>query len=82
MHVRDGCEQNLLDFSLTWPPHLDCDRYPTRADDPLCFGSSDPNDLEIPPQVLQLLGTVAPDSTSTTQPNTMVIQMAHHHLKY
>ena len=70
IHVRDGCEHNLLDFSLTWPPHLECDRYPTRADDPLCFGPSDPNNLEIPPQVLQLLGTVAPDSTSTTQPNT------------
>ena len=73
MHVRDGCEQNLLDFSLTWPPHLECDRYPTRADDPLCFGPINPNELEIPPQVLQLLGTVAPvtpDSTSTTQPNT------------
>ena len=67
MHVRDSCEQNLLDFSLTWPPHLECDRYPTRADDPLCFGPSDPNELVIPPEVLQLLGTTTP---STTQPNT------------
>ena len=72
MHVRDGCESNLMDFSLTWPPHLECDRYPTKADDPLCFGPNDPNILVIPPRVLEILGrgSTTPDSTSTTQPNT------------
>ena len=71
LRVRDGCEERLRQIGgFTWPPHLDCDNYPTREDDPLCFGPEDPSTLEIPQNVLDQLGvTRAPPSVPPTGSN-------------
>ena len=51
-YVRDGCEERLNELGMIdWPPHLECDRYPTSTEDPTCFAP--PEDelagVEIPP---------------------------------
>ena len=71
MHVREGCEARLQEFGFTWPPHLDCDNYPTQEEDGLCFGPPDPStEVEIPQSVLDQLGVTRapPSSPSPTGP--------------
>ena len=47
--VRSGCEDDLQDFGLSWPPHLQCDDLPSRGPNVVCFGPPDPSTLTIPP---------------------------------
>ena len=49
--VRMGCEDDLNRYDLAWPPHLDCDRYPTKDEFPLAFCHDNPEQLMIPPNI-------------------------------
>ena len=52
MRVRDGCEERLKEIGgFDWPPHLDCDNYPTRENNPLCFGPEDPSKSRRPRRI-------------------------------
>ena len=66
--VRAGCEDELLDFGLQWPPHLECDFYPTREEDPLCFGPPDPTQLRIP--IIEGVIITGPTNGTPTDPPT------------
>ena len=61
--VRANCEDDLEAFDLMWPPHLECDLYPNRTENPLCFGPPDPSTLRIPPIDGEVTPTTGPMPT-------------------
>ena len=38
IHVQDGCLPIFTRYGAQWPAHLTCDRFPTKDDEPWCFG--------------------------------------------
>ena len=70
MRVRDRCENRLGELAgFAWPPHLECDNYPTREEDRLCFGLPDPTTIDITQSVLNRLGvTHAPSNVTGFSP--------------
>ena len=56
--VRDGCEVVYQQSSLNWPPHLECENFPSQSTD-ICLDIPD-DVLVIPPS----LGITCPDPTA------------------
>ena len=47
--VRRNCEPFVVQFGLTWPPHLDCSLYPMNVESSLTFCPENLSSLVIPP---------------------------------
>ena len=50
-YVRTGCESLVIQFGLTWPPHLDCALYPLREVNPIAFCPENLTTVEIPSNI-------------------------------
>ena len=70
-HVRDGCEDLVNQFDLTWPPHLECDLYPSSMDNLITFCPDNISLVEIPPnfETNPPPNVTQPSSIPSTQPN-------------
>ena len=66
-HVRNGCENLVIEFGLTWPPHLDCALYPTKEEDPITFCPDNITAVQIPPNIAT---RPPPNVTLPTPPST------------
>lgn len=44
----DGCYQNYVNRSISWPAHLNCNLFPNRSDHAICFSAEDPSSLVLP----------------------------------
>ncbi len=70
--ARDGCESVFLGFNHQWPPALDCDRYPTKAETPFSFCYQNSIDeIRLPPNIRVDRSTL-PTSTSVTDSSDIV----------
>ena len=52
LHVRQDCEDDLNEFGLDWPPHLDCDDFLPDAASDLDFCPDNITDVRIPDNVV------------------------------
>ena len=50
-HVRAGCESLVLQFDLTWPPHLECSLYPSSKENLISFCPTNISTVEIPSNI-------------------------------
>ena len=50
-HVRQGCEPPVIQFGLSWPPHLECNLYPVRNSSLITFCPSNISVLSIPSNI-------------------------------
>ena len=62
-HVRLGCEPPVVQFGLSWPPHLECSQYPSRTDNDLVFCPDNIAELTIP---LNIRTNAPPNETEPT----------------
>ncbi|XP_003388325.1 PREDICTED: frizzled-2-like [Amphimedon queenslandica] len=45
----DGCYQNYVNSNISWPAHLNCNLFPNRSDEAICFiTQEDPSSLVLP----------------------------------
>ena len=50
-YVYDGCVQPLLDFGISWPPHLNCNLYQPNSTSEIDFCPTNLRTLTIPPNI-------------------------------
>ena len=61
-YVYDGCVQPLLDFGISWPPHLNCDLYQPNDTSEIDFCPTNLRTLKVPNIIVQ-----TPRPLSTTE---------------
>lgn len=47
-YVREGCEDELLQFNFKWPPSLECEQFPELSPGVVCFAPDNVTTVEIP----------------------------------
>ena len=67
-YVRAGCEPPVIQFGLSWPPHLECNQYPPNAST-ITFCPSDISMLSIPSNIET---NPPPNTTEPTEPATTI----------
>ena len=70
-YVRVGCEPPVIQFGLSWPPHLKCNQYPPNAST-ITYCPSDISMLSVPSNIetYSPLTTTEPTEPATTIPTT------------
>jgi hypothetical protein len=74
-YVRVGCEPPVVQYGLSWPPHLECSLYPARnsASSLITFCPPDISTLSIPSNIET---NPPPNTTEPTEPATTTIAAA------
>ena len=67
-YVRAGCEPPVIQFGLSWPPHLECNLYPPNTSN-ITFCPSDISMLSIPSNIET---NSPPNTTEPTEPATTI----------
>lgn len=91
-YVRDGCEDDLMEYGFQWPPALGCERYPSVNETKLSYCPKNLISLEIPsniptdppPVVVTGDGTNMSATHTTTMPvitDTTIAVSCPDHLK-
>ena len=66
-YVLNGCEEPLQKFGLSWPPHLNCDNFPTNASSRTDFCPNVLEAVKIPSNInVNPVTTVAATTTTST----------------
>ena len=74
-YVRVGCEPPVIQFGLSWPPHLECNQYPPNAST-ITYCPPDFSMLSIPSNI----ETNPPPNTITTMAITTTVSSHSPHL--
>ncbi len=68
--ARDGCEPVFERFNHKWPPALDCERYPSRAETSFAFCYRESIDeIRLPPNIIVDITTMPPVTSATAIPD-------------